>query len=270
MIGSAGAHIFGSPRPFLGAPIVACYRRGGCTPEGIPVNRTPDWWGVGPQNSAEKNALIEKNGQIIWETLSKYPFPAPFEPGEGVSFFLSKLKSDLTALANVDSEVDPDMVRIWITLQVLANYEAWAQEIQEFWERLARRRRKVAMRRAIAVAVGSLVMGIAAPAAFAALFSAVQAATQTYIDAQKAKDAAKALAEAAAAFEESDPKFAEEVRRAEEVMELIEANEPKEAAEKIQQANGLPVETPSEGGPSPLLIGGGIAAGGLALLALLS
>lgn len=272
MIGSPGKHIFGAPRRFLGAPIVACYRRGGCTPEGIPVVRSVDWWGVGPQNSAEKNALIEKNGQIIWETLSKYPYPAPFEPGDGVHFFLANLKPDLVALANVDYELDPDMVRVWITLYVLSNYEAWTQEIEQFWERLAKRRQKIAMRRAIAVAVGSLVVGIAAPVAFAALFSAVQTAVNTYIDLQKARDAANALAEAAAAFEQSDPEFAKEVKRAEEIMDMIADD----AAAKEEEARGvvqdLPAAAvpPSEGGVSPLLIGGGLAATGLVLFALLS
>lgn len=243
--------------------IVACYRKGGCTPEGIPINPPPEYWGVSPDQSQEVNDRLTKNGQLIWDTLSKYPYPAPFDPGEGVSFFLKFLKQDLQELAASTEELDADAIRLWATLEVMGNYNAWTEMMQANAERMAKRRKKVALRSAIAVTIGSLVVGVAAPAAIAAIFAAVRTATQTYIDLQKAKEAAQALNEAAKAFSESDPEFAKELSRAQDVMDLIAAGR--------TSPDGIPgviaqAEAPKSN--TVLVVGGGLVAVGLAAFAI--
>lgn len=271
-VGASGKHIFGMGQ--LQIP-VACYRKGGCTPEGIPVNPAPEWWGVGPNNPPNINERIERNSKVIWDTLSKFPYPAPFLPGESVSFFLSKLKPELQEIAASVEEINPDGLRIWITLQVLTHYDEWTQMIQQAQDRLAKRRKKIALTRTIAITVASIVVGIAAPMAIMALISAVKTATEYYINAKNAKEAAKSLAEAEKAFAESDPEFAKEVDKAQKAMEdyaaKIEASTAPQG--KVPPTGVAPPPAPAaQGGPSlatSLAVGGGIAAVGVVVLSLL-
>jgi hypothetical protein len=232
--------------------ILACYRKGGCTPEGIPVNPTPEWWGVGPNNSPQMNEQITKNSQIIWDVLSKFPYPAPFLPGEGVSFFLSQLKSDLMGLAASEYGADQDVIKCWVTLQVLANYDAWAQMMAQNAAKLQERRKKAALRVKIAVTVGSLVVGIAAPAAMAAILSVVKS-YNSRIDAANAKAAAESLKEAKAVFAANDPEFAKEIDRARDMVgRFPDGAQPTTEAASNQTAL--------------IVVGGGVLAAGLAAL----
>ena len=273
-VGASGKHIFWMGQ--LQTP-VACYRKGGCTPEGIPVNPAPEWWGVTPANSPALNERIENNSKIIWETLSKFPYPAPFLPGEAVSFFLAKLKPELGALAASQDNLDPDDVRMWITMQVLTHYDEWTQMIQQAQDRLAKRRKKVGLTRTIAVAVASFVVGLAAPVAFAALFSAIKTAQEYYTNTKNAKAAAASLAEAEKAFAESDPEFAKEVDRLQKALEAYVARvEAATAAQGQVPPTGVaPAPSPAPAaqvGPSlttSLAVGGGIAAVGVVVLSLL-
>ena len=272
-IGRSGKHIFWMGQ--LQTP-VACYRKGGCTPEGIPVNPPPEWWGVGPNNSPQLNDRITRNGKTIWETLSKFPFPAPFLPGEAVSFFLGQLRPDLQQLAAGFDDLDPDAIRMWITVQMLNHYDDWTKMIEQAQERLASRRKKIALTKTIAVAVASFVVGLAAPVAFMALLSAIKTAQEAYQNAKQAREMAKALAEAEKAFAESDPEFAKEVQRVEDAMNKLAADaEARTAAQAAAQGGGpsqVPAKAPEGGGPSlttSLAIGGGIAAIGMVALSLL-
>jgi len=271
-LGRSGKHIFWLGQ--LQTP-VACYRKGGCTPEGIPVNPPPEWWGVSPNNSPQMNERIEKNSKTIWETLSKFPYPAPFLPGEGVSFYLGQLKPALGALAASMDDLDSDSIRIWITLEMLAHYDEWTEMIVQALKKLAKRRKKIGLQKTIVAAVGSLVMGIAAPAAFAALFSAVNTANQAYIQAKQARQMAEDLKKAQAAFAESDPEFAKEVDRAQQFMERLAEQAPPETApggSSASPASATPASAPHAEGASDLTttlaVGGGLAAVGWAVFSL--
>lgn len=268
-IGMSGRHIFWMGQ--LQIPL-ACYRKGHCTPEGIPLNPDPEWWGTSPNNPPELNQRIERNSKAIWEELSKFPYPAPFLPGEAVSFFLSKLKPDLGWLAASLDDLGSDAIRLWITLEVLANYNDWTQMIEQALKKLAERRKKIALVRTIVVAIGSIVVGFAAPVAIAAIYSVVQTATKYYIDAKKAKEAAKSLKEAEAAFIKSDPEFSKEVSRAQEAMDNY-AKRMEASATEPGTLPSTPIATstggpPTSGPSTALLVGGGVVAAGIAALAI--
>lgn len=269
-LGRAGKHMFWMGQ--LQTP-VACYRKGGCTPEGIPVNPPLEWWGVSPSNSPQMNERIEKNSKKIWENLSEFPYPAPFLPGEAVSFYFGQLKPALGALAASMDDLDSDSIRIWITLEMLAHYDEWTDMIIAALKKLAKRRKKIGLQKTIVAAVGSLVMGIAAPAAFAALFSAVNTANQLYIQEKQAKQMAEDLKNAKAAFAESDPEFAKEVERAEKFMDrLAEQATPETAPDGSSPASTAPASAaPAQGASNlttTLAVGGGLAAIGWAVLSI--
>lgn len=253
---------------------VACYRKGGCTPEGIPVNPAPEWWGAGTTKTPQQNEQIEKNSKIIWTTLSQYPFPSPFLPGEAVSFFLSKVKADLVDLASANYDLHEEDVRTWITLQMLAHYNEWVGMIQAAQDRLNQRRKHNAIVQGIVVAVGSLIMSFAAPAAFVLIFAAIRTGTQTYQELKNSKEAIAAMKQAYTAFAESDPAFAEEVKKAQALMEKWQAEDDAKAAAaaagtQTPVATSLKFEAPAAPATNNLLlIGGAIAAVGLGALLL--
>jgi len=262
-------------RPQLGqlTTPLACYRKGGCTPEGIPVNPPPEWWGASTTKTAQQNDQIQKNSVTIWTTLSEYPYPSPFLPGEGVSFFLGHLKSDLVDLASANYDLQEEDVKTWITIEMLSHYNDWVAEIQAAQKRLNERRKHAAIERAIVATVGSLVMVFAAPAAFVALFAAIRTGLQTYQDLKNSKEAIAAMKEAYTAFADSDPAFAEEVKKVQALMEKWQAEDDAKAAAaaagKTAPDTAIKFEAPAE---SPtknlLLVGGALAVVGLGALLL--
>jgi len=230
---------------------------------------TPDQWGVSSSNTDAQNALIQSNAQLIWKTLFAFPFPAPFELSDAVIFFKKYLTPDLRTLATIGQPLDTGTITVWITLQVLANYNAWSDEIEADAKKRAERRRRVAMRDAIAEAVGAVIVGIAAPAAIMGIISAVQSATQAYVQVQNAKEAAKDMDEAAQDFATSDPAFSADVTQAGNILDII-------GSQGTPAPAGTPAAvTPAPGAAAPaqtsnmtLVAGGGIMAAGLTAFAI--
>lgn len=209
-----------------------------------------------------------KNAITMGEVISKYPFPPPLDKYTGT--FWQFAGNDIQNMIAVSTPLDPETIRFWITLFVIGNYNAMVEKIQKDLKAKAKKAKRKAILQAVGLAVLSIVAAFALPAIIALAAAVIKTAITTYIDIQKQKEAAKAMADSAKLFEKDAPLFAKEADKTakmlDEVTAIQEASKP--PTPEMQAAiNEVEQETPSTGGGvSPLVPIGGIAAAGLAAL----
>jgi hypothetical protein len=231
----------------------------------------PSFFGANSDNTPEQNDLITKNGAVIWGQMSDYPFPTPFTEIQYRWCLLYLMQDDIKTLAKTPEPLNPEVVRYWITAEILKNYEQGSNEAQRVsaWnEKQAKKHARRIKYITIGISAVTAIIAIIVPAVAAAAFAAVQAiqtAIKTYKTVQEQKQMAKDLADTAKAFEEGDAGFAAEVQKLADLSDY-------EAARQAysQQLPEEPPAPPPSSSPavSPLVIGGGIAAAGLAVLAI--
>lgn len=231
----------------------------------------PSFFGTSSDKTAAENELITKNGEVIWGQMSSYPVPVPFTEIQYRWCLLYLMQDDIKTLAGTPAPLNPELVRMWITAEILKNYEQGANEAQRISRWNEKQEKKHARKLkyiTIGIAAVTAVIAIIIPAAAAAAFAAVQAiqtAIKTYKTIQEQKEMAKSLADAAKAFEESDAGFASEVKNLADLVDFEAARQA--AAQPLPEEPPPPAPAPSSG-VSPLVVGGGIAAAGLAVLAI--
>lgn len=239
--------------------------------EAIAARPQPSFFGAGSDKTAAENDLITKNGEVIWGQMSSYPVPAPFTDIHYRWCLLYLMQDDIKTLAGTPEPLNPEVVRMWITAEILKNYEEGSKEAQHVsqWneereKKHARKLKYITIGVAAATAVITLIIPAAAAAAFAAV-EAIQTAIKTYKTVQEQKEMAKSLADTAKAFQDSDAGFSSEVQKLADLADFEAARQA--AAQPLPEEPPAPVAAPSSG-VSPLVIGGGIAAAGLAVLAI--
>lgn len=221
------------------------------------------WFGIDGNQAWGNIKLQVKNAITIMSVIASYPFPPPIDQYQA-QFWVTAMP-DIQKLINIGSPVDPDAVRYWVTLSVVANYSAMVDRIQADLKRAAKKAKRKAMMAAIGLAIASIVAAFILPAVIAAAVAVIKTVVQTEIDIQKRKEAAKQMADTAKLFEKDAPAFSAEVTKAGMMMDeaaAIEASNAAPSPEMKAAITEVAADTPSTG-VSPL-IPGGIAAAGLA------
>jgi len=231
-----------------------------------------EFFDLDPWVKWQDQRLVAKNAKVLTDTIGTYPIPSPLSAGPGIWYRVAQGK--LSEAARYKWPLDPQVARFMITLIVLATYEQASNEIMDYFEDKARKDKRRAIINAIALAVFSLIM----PAIAAAGFGAIMAV----LDAKKAREAAKEMIAASKQFEATDAEFSSEITSAAEIIDYQAAQE--QAATSLTQAEEdairehgqegeiTPEEVEAAKGKKPkiaeLLVGGGVAAGLVALLLL--
>lgn len=236
--------------------------------EALQIKPPASFFGVSSDKTAEQNDLITKNSDVIWGQITSYPFPSPLNLIDYRWCILYLIQDDIKELAGVGKPLDPELVRMWLTFEILKNYEAATNEAQRVSTANIREEKAHARKIGyikLGMAAFSAVLSLIVPAAAAVALAAVNGvitALKTRETLKEQKEMATTLSKTAQAFEETDKGFAAEIQKA---SDMVDAQAAQEAA-----SQPLPPEPPPppSTGVSPLVVGGGIAAVGLAVLAL--
>lgn len=214
------------------------------------------FWGIAPGTAVSEILPHLPNMLAVEEVLVSYPFPTPF--GEFIFAWNRHALPKLREFARSGEPLPDGMIRSWITLSVLENYEAMARDVEEYLEeREERARRRLAIMAVATVAIGGLMALAALPALAVGAFKAVSGAFAAI-----EKEELKAqMAEAADAFRDTDPAFSREIAFADEYMRGFMGDEEAARRQLEEGRAGAPPGT-------ALFVGGGIAAAGLLALLL--
>src|SRR4029077_5143014 len=161
------------------------------------------FFGIDPAQPWGNIKLQVQNAITIMSVATSYPFPPPRDQYTP-QFWLTAMP-DIQKLIAIGSPLDPDAVRYWITLFVVANYSAMSDRIEADLKRAAKKAKRKMMMQAIGLAIASIVAAFALPAIIAAAVAVIKTAVTTYIDIQKRKEAAKQMADTAKLFEKDAP-----------------------------------------------------------------
>lgn len=200
------------------------------------------------------------NANAIRAAVAAYPFPPPIDAFP--SYFLLHAQPDIAKLIAIPDSLDPDMLNYWITLSIMANYNAIVGDIESYEKKKAKEEKRRAMIKMISEAVAVIIVAIIAPAAIAAVVSAAKTAVDLYTESQQRQKAAKDLADSAKLFEKDAPAFSAQLNKTAQFVDEVTAIQTA-AQPPSPEIQAAVAELPSSGGVSPL-IPGGIAAAGLA------
>jgi len=229
-------------------------------PNSYPYNNSS--FGIDPNQAWGTIKMKVQNAITMAKTIADYPFPPPIDEYKGT--FWQFAASDIQQMININSPLDPEAIRFWITLFVIGNYNAMVDKITSDLKRKAKAAKRKNLLKVIGLAVLGVIAAFVLPAVIAVIVTAIKTAVTTYVDIQKRKEAAKAMAESAKLFEKDAPAFSAEADKTakllDEVTALQTANQ-KPDPEMQAAIDEVAAETP---GTSPLIPIGGIAAAGLA------
>lgn len=229
-------------------------------PNSYPYNNSN--FGIDPSQAWGTIKMKVQNAITMAKVIADYPFPPPIDQYKGA--FWQFAASDIQQMININSPLDPEAIRFWITLFVVGNYNDMVNKITADLKAKAKKAKRKALLSAIGLAVLGIIASFILPVIVAVIVSAIKTAVTTYIDIQKRKDAAKAMAESAKLFADDAPAFSAEADKTakmlDEVTAIQEANA-KNTPEMQAAIDEVKEETP---GTSPLIPIGGIAAAGLA------
>ena len=218
-------------------------------------------FGIDPNQAWGTIKMKVQNAITMAKVIADYPFPPPIDEYKGT--FWQFAASDIQQMININSPLDPEAIRFWITLFVIGNYNAMVDKITADLKRKAKKAKRKELLKVIGLAVLGVIAAFVLPAVIAVIVTAIKTAVTTYIDIQKRKEAAKAMAESAKLFEKDAPAFSAEADKTakllDEVTALQEANA-KNTPEMQAAIDEVDAETP---GTSPLLPIAGIAAAGV-------
>lgn len=228
-------------------------------PNSYPYNNSN--FGIDPSQAWGTIKMKVQNAITMAQVIADYPFPPPIDEYKGT--FWQFAASDIQQMININSPLDPEAIRFWITLFVIGNYNAMVDKITSDLKRKAKAEKRKNLLKVIGLAVLGVIAAFVLPAVIAVIVTAIKTAVTTYVDIQKRKEAAKAMAESAKLFEKDAPAFSAEADKTakllDEVTALQTANQ-KPDPEMQAAIDEVAAETP---GTSPLLPIAGIAAAGV-------
>jgi hypothetical protein len=239
-----------------------------------------------------------RNTISLLTALADYPFPSPISAAPGVWFWV--LRDELVKFVKSDYDIHPELARLWVTLLTVENYNRVSSWVVAVLKDRAKRQKRKAIINKIALGAALIVIGVGVGIALSTAIpvgSAVssgqvgQAATKIIgqeMAYQERRQAAEDMEQVARQFEQDDAAFAAEARRAADTIDAMAAAETRsrglapEEEEAIREGLvereinprdvGVHDFYPLEHESAPitdLLLGGGIAAVGIGLLALL-
>lgn len=224
-----------------------------------------EWFKLDPAVKWGEQRLVTKNAKVLVDTLGAYPLPSPLSAGPAIWYRVAQ--EHLIQAVHDKWPLDPQLARFMITLIVLGTYEQASNEIMNYFEHEAKKKKRQAIINAIVMAVFSLILPVIGAIYFGAVTSV--------IDANQARGAAQEMMKASKQFAETDAAFAEEIKKTAEIIDYQAAQEeaakgltPEEAdaalepgAEgKITKAEVDQAMAKGKGIPTGLLVGGGVAA----------
>lgn len=233
---------------------------------GMPASDYAQWFGIDPNRTWGEVRLQVMNARTVMDVFSRYPFPPPIDQYWPQWWYT--MRGDIKTIVDTPAPADPEAVRTWFTLSVLANYSGMVDRIQADLKSAAKKQKRKALMAAIGLVIVGLVASFVLPAIIAVIASAIKVAVQTYIDAQKRREAAQKMNDASKLFAADAPAFSLEVDRAAKIIDEQAAAQ--QAAQTPDPAlkdaiTEVAAETPVSG--AALAVGGGVvAAGALAFL----
>lgn len=227
------------------------------------------WFGIDSAGTWGSVKLQVQNAMTVMSVVGGYPFPPPLDLQDKAAFWILSI-GEIREIVQTPYPVDPEAVRIWITMTILANYADWVDKIAADAKSAAKKAKRKMIMKTIGLAIASLVAAFLLPAVIAVTAAAIKTAITTYVDAQKRRKAAQDMANASKMFADDAPGFSKEVDHAAQVMDEQAAAQ-EAAATPPPDVQAAIAEVKSETGPAwgtILPIGGGIAAAGFAALAI--
>lgn len=227
------------------------------------------WFDIDQNGTWGSVKLQVKNAMTVMSVVGSYPFPPPLDLSDKAAFWILSI-GEIREIVHTPLLVNPEAVRIWITMTVLANYSAWVDQMEREEKKKAKKAKRKMIMTAIGLAVASLVAAFLLPAIIAVAATAIKTGITTYIDAQKRRKAAKDMANASKMFADDAPGFAKEVDHAAAVLDEQAARD-EAAASTPPDVQAAIDQVKAETGPAwgtILPVGGGIAAAGLVALAI--
>lgn len=254
------------------------------------------YFGISPRREWGEAELAVRNTVAFLQALVDYPFPRPIGAMPGVWYHM--LRSDIQKYVNDDMIETVPLSRMWITIATVETYpDVSAKIIRELKEKAKRQKRKALLKKialgltfaVIGAGVGAALVEIipaGVPIAAGDIASATTQAIQTGIDKEDRKKVAESLEKTAKLFEQDDPRFAEELRKTAETFDYLgsQAERAKDLSEEEAEAvvegetereigadtHGMNLDFYPEDSPlTGLLIGGGVAAAAAGLFAVL-
>lgn len=226
------------------------------------------YFGINGDSTWGAVKLQVQNAVVVLNAVAAYPFPPPID--EYPIAFWAQMQSDVLEIISTPYPVDPEAVRLWITMAVLANYTDMTNKIEATLKKKAKNAKRKAIMTVIGLALASIVAAFLLPAVIAVIASAIKTAVTTYVDAQKRRKAAQDMANASKMFADDAPAFSKEVDHASQVMDQ-QAAEQEAALAPSPDVQAAIAEVKSNTGPAwgtILPVGGGIAAAGFAVFAI--
>lgn len=244
--------------------------------------------------------LVAANALMVMKVLENYPLPRPISAMPGVWY--AHVRDKMNEFIRQGVPLNEPLIRMWVTLATIDSYDAVSAEIVHRLRRRERRQRRMGIIRAVALGVTLAILTAGIGLALAPLLpagavitgaevaTAVTTALELGLSVQERKEAAEGLEKIAKQFEQDDAGFAAEARQTAQALDYLAqqseqaAQLSKEEAEAIAEGQVEREYGPEEVGvhdfdplnppPAPvsvgdLLMGGGIAAGAIGLLALL-
>lgn len=222
-----------------------------CSLDGPWRSDDPADHGVDPNLTWGRAKQTLANAAVMEETISGYPWPPPISLAPGY-FWNPETRQDRIKLVQTDHPLDQGAVKVWITLNVIKNYESMASAIEAAMKRKAKKKKRRALLKTIGLAIAGIVISIVLPVAAAAVALAIKAAVETYVSVKERKKAAKAMADMAKQFEQDAPAFAKEVQTTAEIMDEATALQAADAPLTPEEQEAID-EDAEPSGLSPLI-----------------
>lgn len=270
-------------------------------PKVTTIIRSPvEYFRLDPNARWGELRLTVANALAVMKVLESYPLPRPIAVMPAVWYV--HVRDKMNEFIRQGVPLNDPLIHMWVTLATIDSYEAVSAEIASRLRRHARRQRRMAIIRAVAIGLTLAILTAGIGIALAPLLpagaivtgtevaTAVTTALELGMTSQERKEAAQGLERIAKQFEQDDAGFAAEARQTAKALDYL-AQQSQEAAQlskeeaeamdegRIEREYG-PDEVgvhdfdplhPTAGPVSvgDLLAGGGIAAGAIGLLALL-
>lgn len=224
---------------------------------GVPINYN----GIDLNGTWGAQKLHVQNAVTLADTIHSYPFPPPIDTD--ITYFLTvpQVAQDMATMVGFNVPLDPEALRYWITLSVVANYDSMASRMQADAKAEAKKKKRVMLLRAIAIVVAGVVAAIVLPEIIGVAISAIKAGIEAYQQVKQAKAAAKAMEDTSKLFEKDAPAFAAQADKTAKFLDAQTAAQ--EAAAPLSPDMQAAVDEVGAQTPPNLLVPG-LVAGGLA------
>lgn len=202
----------------------------------------------------------------VERVLASYPFPQPFFD---FGFIYGRhLVPGLRQLVASQAELNETVVRLWLTLSILAKYDAMVRDMEEYYAEQAENARRNKLMKTLSVAVVGALAGVAltaaaAPAFLSKIVTGGISAVGQFSDKRQQASLKEDLDAAQQAFADTDPRFAAEIKFAEDILKFA-TGEAEEAAARARE--GTEAAAADGMDTTDYLVIGGIALGVAALL----